>query len=62
MLVVNVPDKTRLIINSLNEQFRSFEPPIFKCFNGRKKVERTLRDLAVAGLGVVHQGGLEFGR
>lgn len=39
--------KSRLVINALLEQFRFFLLPFFQRLNGRKMVERTLRNLLV---------------
>jgi len=64
---IAVAEKNRLIVgtrpiaNHFDEQFWPPESPSFKCVNGRQLINRTLTDLAVVGLGVVHQGGLAFG-
>ena len=53
--------KTRVILHSFHEQFRSLGLPVFEGLDGRQMVERTLWNLVVVGLGVVCQSGFKLG-
>lgn len=54
--------KSRLVINALLEQFRFFLLPFFQRLNGRKMVERTLRNLLVVSVHIALKRCLQLSR
>ena len=54
--------KSRLVINALLEQFRFFLLPFFQRLNGRKRVERTLRNLLVVSVHIALKCHLQLSR